>query len=417
MPVTAGARTTLLLFATAVVLACTSALPACHAAHNITAILSGHRDLAEFGRELAATGLADDIDDRNTITVLAVDDAHMAPLKARGLPRETLRHVLSLHVLVDYYDDAKLHRLPGGSADVSTLFQASGDAPGSAGMVRVAERRGGRVAFAPEDDAGSAAAAVFYVGPVHEAPYNISVLWVSGVISSPAAEAPAAAADRPPSRRNVSDVMSENGCGRFAGLVAATGDAAATFERQADGGGGLTLFCPADRAVEAFQPTLNSLSADARLAVVLYHGAPGHHSMQALRAGDQDLRTAASLDGGRSHLALAVRNVRGRVTLLASATRDVARVTRTLADEEAVAVYMIDAVLVPGNLTAQGTAGGTEHGELTSGSGGEEDGGGGGVRQSSGSRALAPAPCWLPRGWFAAWALLLALLAAFAASG
>jgi len=82
-------KTTLGLFVTAVVLAATSAL-ACHAAHNITAILSGRWDLAEFSRELATTGLPDDINGRSTITVLAVDDAHMAPLKARGLPRETL---------------------------------------------------------------------------------------------------------------------------------------------------------------------------------------------------------------------------------------------------------------------------------------------------------------------------------------
>lgn len=413
MPVTAGGRSTLVLFVTALVLATTSA-PACHAAHNITAILSGRRDLAEFSRELAATGLADDINGRNTITVLAVDDAHMAPLKARSLPRETLRHVLSLHVLVDYYDDAKLHRLPGGSADVSTLFQASGDAPGSAGMVKIAERRGGRVAFVPQDDAGDDAGstAVFYVRSVHETPYNISVLQVSGVISSPAAEAPAAAAG--PSRRNVSDVMSKNGCGRFAGLVAATGDAAATFEKKAsDDGGGFTFFCPADKAVEAFQPAFNRLSADARLAVVLYHGAPGHYSMQALKAGDQDLRTMASLDGGKSDLDLAVRNVRDKLTLV-SATHNVARVTRTLADEEAVAVYMIDAVLVP----VQG-AGGTEHGEISSGSDGRSGGkDGGGGHQTSGSRASAPTPtpCWLPREWFVTSALLFTLLAAFASS-
>ncbi|CAD6242584.1 unnamed protein product [Miscanthus lutarioriparius] len=414
MPLTAGARSTLVLFVTAAVLVATSA-PACHAALNITAILSGRRDLAEFSRELAATGLADDINGRNTITVLAVDDAHMAPLKARGLPRETLRHVLSLHVLVDYYDDAKLHRLPGGSADVSTLFQASGDAPGSAGMVKIAERRGGGVAFVPQDNDGDDAGSttVFYVRSVHQTPYNISVLQVSGVISSPAAEAPAAAAD--PSRPNVSDVMSKNGCGRFAGLVAATGDAAATFEKEANDGGGVTFFCPADKAVEAFQPTFNRLSADARLAVVLYHGALGHYSMQALKAGDQDLGTMASLDGGKSDFDLAVRNVRDKLTLV-SATHNVARVTRTLVDEESVAVYIIDAVLVPCNLTAQG-AGGTEHGEISSGSDGRSDGkDGGGGHQTSGSRASAPTPCWLPREWLATPALLFTLLVAFASA-
>ncbi|WVZ73874.1 hypothetical protein U9M48_022132 [Paspalum notatum var. saurae] len=403
MPGLTGARCILALFVAAVVLATTSP-PACHAAHNITAILSGRRDLAEFSRELTATGLAGEINERNTITVLAVDDAHMAPLKARGLPRETLRHVLSLHVLVDYYDDAKLHRLPGGSADVSTLFQASGDAPGSAGMVEIAERRGGRVSFAPrgdgDGDAGPATA-VFYVRSVHEAPYNISVLQVSGVISSPAAEAPSAAE---PSGRNVSDVMSKNGCARFAGLVASTRDAAATFDRHL--GDGLTLFCPADRAVAAFEPTFKRLPADARLAVVLYHGAPEHHSLQALRANEQDLGTLASLDGGKTTADLAVRSVGDKVTLV-SATHNVAKVTRTLADADPVAVYMIDAVLVPYKFTAQ-ESGAPELGEADSDgrSGRKEEGDGG--RQTSGS-----APCWPPRGWVAS-ALVFTLLAAFA---
>ncbi|EAZ24470.1 hypothetical protein OsJ_08220 [Oryza sativa Japonica Group] len=84
------------------------ALGACRATHNITAILADHRDLAEFGRQLTATGLADDIDGRNTITVLAVDDAHMAQVRAPGVPGKALGHVVLLDVLVDYYDDAKV---------------------------------------------------------------------------------------------------------------------------------------------------------------------------------------------------------------------------------------------------------------------------------------------------------------------
>ncbi|KAL6912204.1 hypothetical protein ACP4OV_001009 [Aristida adscensionis] len=319
------------LLATAVALLLCASAPPCRATHNITAILSGRRDLAEFSRTLAATGLADDIDGRNTITVLAVDDAHMAPLKARGLPRESLRHVLSLHVLVDYYDDAKLHRLPGGSADVSTLFQASGDAPGSAGMVTIAERRGGRVAFSPQD---ARDAAVFYVRSVHQAPYNISVLQVSGVISSPAAEAPSSPES---SRPNLSDVMSRNGCGRFAGLVAATADAAATYDKRA--GDALTVFCPADSAVEAFEPTFKELSADEQLKLVLHHGAPAHYSMQDLRENKRDVSTLATDS-------LVVEHDGDKVRLV-SAAQKAATVVRTLTDAGRLAVHMIDAVLQP----------------------------------------------------------------------
>jgi hypothetical protein len=210
-----------------------SAWPTCIAAHNITAILAGHRDMAEFSRLLASTGLADDINERNTITVLAVSDADMAPLRARHLPREALRHVLSLHVLVDYYDRAKLHRLPGGSAVVSTLFQASGDAPGSAGMVEISERRGGTVAFVPQEDGDhvhdARAPAVLFVKSVHEAPYNISVLQVGAVMSSPAAEAPSSPES---SRHKATNVAHKNG------TRPGDDDAAADApSRDGDGGG------------------------------------------------------------------------------------------------------------------------------------------------------------------------------------
>ncbi|CAL5054598.1 unnamed protein product [Urochloa decumbens] len=391
-----GVRSVLVLFVTAAVLAAISA-PACQAAHNITAILSGRRDLAEFSRELTSTGLADDIDGRNTITVLAVDDAHMAALKARNLPRDTLRRVLSLHVLVDYYDEPKLRRLPGGSTEVSTLFQASGDAPGSAGMVEVAERRGGRVAFAPQD---GGAGAVFYVRSLLQAPYNISVLQVSGVMSSPAAEAPASSPEDEPASGglNFTDVMAKKGCGRFAGLVAATAGAAAAFEKQArDHDGGVTFFCPADKAVGAFEPAFKKLPAGDRLAVVLYHATLGHYSPQKLRedgGGDgMRMETLASLDGGKTTAGFAVRHAGDEVTLV-SATRNTARVTRTLADADHVAVYMIDEVLVPFRFTGQASS---------------PPGDGGDGHQTSGS-----APAWPRRGWVASALVFVTLLAGFA---
>lgn len=99
-----------------------ASMPSLAQRHNITTILSGRWGLAEFSCKLTTTGLEDDINNRNTVMVLAMDDAHIASLKACGLPSETLRQVLYLHVLVDYYDDVKLHCLPVGSADVCTLL-------------------------------------------------------------------------------------------------------------------------------------------------------------------------------------------------------------------------------------------------------------------------------------------------------
>ncbi|KQK01519.1 fasciclin-like arabinogalactan protein 1 [Brachypodium distachyon] len=345
----------------------------CHATHNITSILASRRDLAEFSRQLTATGLADEINVRNTITVLAVDDAHMSSLKARGLHREALRRVLSLHVLVDYYDDAKLHRLPGGSAVVSTLFQASGDAPGSSGMVKISDRRGGRVAFLPQQQDEEAAddaqaAAVFYVKSVHETPYNISVLQVSAVISSPAAEAPSLPES---ARPNATDVMARNGCGRFASLAASAG-AASRYEKTMANDGGLTIFCPGDDAMKAFMPAYRALSRDSQLAMLLYHGVARHYSLPALKAIGGAMRTLAMDTGNNGNdndkYVLTAREAGSTVTLL-SAAKEPATVTGTLMDADPLAVYIVDAVLVPMDGSSSGSFDGTEQGGAGDGGG------------------------------------------------
>ena len=395
-------RPAILLSLAVVALAATALAPAPAAAtkYNITKLLAPYKQYSRFNEMLSRTRLAYDINRRQTITVLAVDNAAMSALDHYSL--QTIRHILSLHVLVDYYDDAKLHGLPGGSADVSTLFQASGDAPGSAGMVEIADRRGGRVAFAPQDAGDARGTAVFYVKSVHQAPYSIAVLQVSGVMSSPAAEAPSSSPEST-SRLDVSDVMSKNGCGRFAGLIAATAGASAAFDKHTRDG--LTFFCPADKAVEAFEPAFKELRADARLAVVLYHGALGHYSPQALRAGHDDLATLASDDAGAT-VGFAVHSVGGKATLV-SATHKAARVTRTLADADPVAVYMIDAVLVPFSFTANASSPPDLGPSESDGRSGRKDGGDG--RQTSGS-----APGWPRRGWVASALVFTTLLAAFA---
>jgi len=93
--------------------------PSCHGAssHNITDILAAHPNFTEFSAALTSTGAAAEIDRRTTLTVLAVDNAVMAQLKAQQLKAKDLEHVIYLHVLLDYFDAAKLASIQGGSAE------------------------------------------------------------------------------------------------------------------------------------------------------------------------------------------------------------------------------------------------------------------------------------------------------------
>ncbi|KAL6909637.1 hypothetical protein ACP4OV_001296 [Aristida adscensionis] len=347
-----------ILAASGVVLLLLFAPPSCHGAtsHNISAILAAYPGFAEFSGALTSTGLAAEIDRRTTITVLAVDDAVMAQLRARRPQPDDFHRAISLHVLLDYYDDAKLHDINGGFAQVTSLYQASGKAPASAGIVNVTVERGGRVAFAQSTAASDAPAAVFYQKSVKESPYDIAVLQVSALISYPAAAAPAAApapAPAPGAAATFTEILSKNGCGEFAALVAATADAAATYGRRAFAGAGdgdgLTVFCPADKAVAGFKPTFKNLTADGQAALLLYHGVAAHYSERSLKAINGDVSTLAS--EGAMIYNLTVRADGDTVKLSSStAPQSAARVTKTAVDKGPLAVYLIDAVLLPGDL-------------------------------------------------------------------
>ncbi|KAG8076033.1 hypothetical protein GUJ93_ZPchr0006g40866 [Zizania palustris] len=239
------------------------------ASHNITAILSTNQDFSEFSAALKSAELTAEIDRRTTITVLAVDNGVMAQLRSRRLSPESATHSLALHVLLDYFDDAKLHSLTAGSALATSLFQATGQAKESSGIVNITVRRGGRVAFSPYGTP-EASPAVFYQKSIQESPYDIAVLQIS--CSRMGATASPASSPRRPG-------------------------AARTYQKSADGG--LTVFCPADKAVAAFTSRFKNLTADAQLALLLYHGVAKHYSENALKTINGEVNTLAT-DGTKS---------------------------------------------------------------------------------------------------------------------
>lgn len=149
--------------------------PTCQgAAQNITAILGARPDLGEFSTLLTSTGLADDINRRSTpVTALAVDNAGMAPLKAQGVPPELVRRSLSVHVLLDYLDDARLQRPAIPDRVRGRAHHAQARRPRAAwgtGMLMVVrEPSGVRFDFEPMGNRASWQFAVF-VEAVYQAP-------------------------------------------------------------------------------------------------------------------------------------------------------------------------------------------------------------------------------------------------------
>ncbi|KAL8144807.1 hypothetical protein AgCh_003136 [Apium graveolens] len=304
--------------------------------HNITRILAKHPEFSTFNHYLTVTHLAADINRRLTITVCAVDNAGMADLLSKHLSVYTMKNVLALHVFADYFGAKKLHQISGGTTLTATMFQATGEADGTSGYVNITDVKGGRVGFAPEDNSGTLGS--YFVKSIEEKPYNISVIHISHILSSPSAEAPTAA----PSL-NVTDVMRLKGCKAFADLLVSE-KAEDTFVQSVEGG--LTVFCPSDDVLDEFMPKFKNLTAAGKMALLLYHGVPVYNSMGMLRSNNGLMNTLAT--EGKNKYDFTVQNDGELVKLKTKAVT--ATVSGTLVDEEPLAVYKINKVLLPREL-------------------------------------------------------------------
>ncbi|XP_010914304.1 fasciclin-like arabinogalactan protein 14 [Elaeis guineensis] len=150
-------------------------------AYNVTQILEPFSDFATFNNYLTRTKLADEINRRQTITVLVVDNSKMSALSS--LDVETLKHVMAVHVILDYYDENKLSHISNNSALLTTLFQTTGIAKNNLGFLNVTRKPNEAMLF------GSA----FQKAPLSSTfskviitmPYNISILQISDPIVPP----------------------------------------------------------------------------------------------------------------------------------------------------------------------------------------------------------------------------------------
>ncbi|OIW09512.1 hypothetical protein TanjilG_11634 [Lupinus angustifolius] len=310
-------------------------------AHNITHILAKYPEYSTFNHYLTLTHLAQEINQRTTITVCAVDNAAMSDLLSKHPSIYTVKNILSLHVLLDYFGAKKLHQITNGTALAATMFQATGTAPGSSGFVNITDLRGGKVGFGADSnnnaDNDGAPLTAFFVKSVEEIPYNISVLQISKVLPSAVAEAPTPA----PSQQNLTSIMSKHGCKVFADTLLTSSEAISTFSDNVEGG--LTVFCPIDDAFKAFLPKFKNLTVTGKASLLEYHGIPVYQSLAMLKSNNGILNTLAT--DGASKYDMTVQNDGEQVTLRTKI--DTAKITGTLIDEQPLAIYTVDKVLLP----------------------------------------------------------------------
>ncbi|KAJ1269390.1 hypothetical protein BS78_07G208300 [Paspalum vaginatum] len=308
---------------------------------DILQILGKHDEFSQFCKLLNETHLAGDINRDRTITVLAVANGDMGRLAGGHYSLGTIRHILELHVVADYYDEKKLKQLTHAATAASTLFQRSGFAPGMAGYVNITQHRGGKVTFIV-DDAADSVKPVTFVKQIESHRYDYSVLQVSSVLSSPEAEAPVA----PPAPINLTEVLSKKYCKSFAGLLAADAKAFDVINGTKDTA--LTLFCPVDAAVAAFMPKFKNLTAKAKTAILLYHAAPDYYSMQFLKSNKGKLTTLASTSVSKKDYTYEASSEADTVTL--DTAVGTSEIQATVRDDDPLAVYAVTKFLQPKEL-------------------------------------------------------------------
>ena len=161
---------------------------------------------------------------------------------------------------------------------------------------------------------------------------------VSGiqVLTSEEAEAPTAG----PTEFNLTTILSKQGCESFGDLLKSSG-ADTTFQTSIEAG--LTVFCPSDGAIKSFMPKYHNLSAGNKTSILLYHGLATYNSLQMFKQNNGLFNTLAS--DRSSKFDFTVQTDGEDITIDTSVVT--AKLTGTLIDQEPLAVYKVDKVLLP----------------------------------------------------------------------
>ncbi|KAL6495429.1 Envelope glycoprotein gp160 [Orobanche gracilis] len=305
------------------------------AATNITQILSAYPDYSDFNNLLTQTKLADEINSRAPVTVCVLPNGALSSFTGK-YPLGVLKNILSLHVLLDYYDGQKLHKITDGSVLSTTLYQTTGNAVGELGFVNITLLEGGKVGF--RSGAPAAPLDSFFTKSVKQIPYNVSVIEISKAIAPSAIlTAPAPSA----SDVNVTALLEKAGCKTFASLIGSTGVLKVYLSAMDKG---LTIFAPNDEAFKAAgTPDLSKVTNAEVVSILEYHALASYSPIGTLKQTKGKLTTLATNGVGKYDLS--VTTAGDSVTLDTGV--DSSRIASTVLDSTPLCIFTVDRLLLP----------------------------------------------------------------------
>ncbi|XP_062231582.1 fasciclin-like arabinogalactan protein 4 [Phragmites australis] len=335
----------LVLLGMAALLAAVAA-PTPAAAVNVMGVLAAFPDLADFTRLLASSPVASELAGRSSLTLLAVPNGNLpqSPSAFAAASGADLADVLRYHVLLEYLAPADLRRLPVSGKLVTTLFQTTGRAPADLGAVNVSTAGSSlAVIRSPAPFPGSNATVL---GAITAVPYNLSVLSVDGLIV-PSGFDLAASESRPPAAVNITRVLADARAFNVAASMLEASGVAGEFEAD-ERGAGITVFAPTDDAFAGLPAgdRLQSLPADRKAVVLRFHVLHSYYPLGSLESIVNPLQpTLATEFSNAGRFTLNITRTNGSVAIDTGVVQ--ATITRTVFDQNPVAVFAVSKVLLP----------------------------------------------------------------------
>jgi uncharacterized surface protein with fasciclin (FAS1) repeats len=313
---------------------------------NVTGVLSAFPDLADFTRLLASSPVLAELAGRSSLTLLAVPNGNLpqSPSAFAAASGADLADVLRYHVLLEYLAPADLRRLPASGKLVTTLFQTTGRAPADLGAVNVTTAGASlAVVRSPAPFAGSNATVL---GAITAVPYNLSVLAVTGLIV-PSGFDLAASESRPPAAVNITRVLADARAFNVAASMLEASGVADEFEAD-ERGAGITVFAPTDDAFAGLPAgdRLQSLPADRKAVVLRFHVLHSYYPLGSLESIVNPVQpTLATEFSNAGRFTLNITRTNGSVAIDTGVVQ--ATITRTVFDQNPVAVFAVSKVLLP----------------------------------------------------------------------
>ncbi|KAF0919400.1 hypothetical protein E2562_029346 [Oryza meyeriana var. granulata] len=312
---------------------------------NVTAALAAFPSFADFARLLASSPVAGELAARSSLTLLAVPNNNLprSPSAFAAASGADIADVLRYHVLLEYLSPSDLARLPSYGKLVTTLFQTTGRAPSDLGAVNLTVWGNSTVVVrSPAPFQGSNATVL---GAVTAVPYNLSVLAVGGLIIPSGFDL--AASESHSAGVNITHVLADaRGFNVAASMLEASG-VADEFEAD-ERGAGITVFVPTDDAFAGLPATdrLQSLPADRKATVLRFHVLHSYYPLGSLESIVNPVQpTLATERSEAGRFTLNITRVNGSVAIDTGVVQ--ASITRTVFDQNPVAVFAVSKVLLP----------------------------------------------------------------------